>query len=134
MGYLEQAKKQLTVYEEKQKSIISEIKESYIEDGFDEDEIDIDTGIVVDGALQWDELRDIDYIDDVVSCQELLVRALEIFEQKNKKSLHNANKAFETLVHEARRIKKDRTEDILQAQNVVDVMTEIIRICDEIRK
>lgn len=134
MSYLEQAKEQLAEYEEKQKSIISEIKESYIEDGFDEDEIDIDTGIVVDGALRWDELRDIDYIDDVVSCQELLVRALEIFEQKDKKSLHNANKAFETLVRSARRIKKARIEDIQQAQNVIDVMNEIIKVCNELQK
>ena len=135
MSCLEQAKKQLTEYEEKQKSLFREIKETYDEDDFYERESDIESGIYGgDIILEWYEYRDVDYIGDIVSCQELLVRALEFFEQKDKKSLHHANKAFETLVHEARRIKKARTEDIQQAQNVIDAMNEIIRVCDENRK
>ena len=135
MSYLEQAKKQLTEYEEKQKSLFREIKETYDEDDFYENESDIESGIYGgDIILEWYEYRDVDYIDDIVSCQELLVRALELFEQKDKKSLHYTNKAFEMLVHEARRIKKDRIEDIQQAQSVIDTMDEIIRVCDEIRK
>ena len=135
MSHLEQAKKQLSEYEEKQKSLFREIKETYDEDDFYEDESDVESGINSgEIILEWYEYRDVDYIDDIVGCQQLLVRALDIFEQGDKKSLHNANKAFETLVSQARRIKKARAEDIQQAQNVIDAMNEIIRVCDENRK
>lgn len=78
--------------------------------------------------------RDLDYIDEMIRCQQMLVRALELFEQGDKKSLHNANKAFEVRVREARRIKKDMHEDIQKAQAVVDLMDKIIEICDENRQ
>lgn len=130
MNYLEQAKKQLTEYEEKQEKIFRKIKEIY-----DEDDCAIEGEIYSDDInLEWDERRNVDYIDDIIKCQKLLIRVLELFEQKDKKALHNANKSLETLVHEARRIRKDRTDDIQQAQNVIDAMNNIIKFCDEIRK
>ena len=48
--------------------------------------------------------------------------------------MHNANKAFDELVHEVRRIKKKRNEDIQKAQEVIALMDEIIQVCDEHKK
>lgn len=134
MSYLEQAKKLLAESEEKQESLFQEIKEPYLEEGFDEDEIDIENGIVGDLVLEWYSSRDVDYMDDVVTCQKLLVRALEILEPGDKKAIHNGKKALETLVRQARRVKKDKNDDIKKAQEVIAAMDEIIKLCDANRK
>ena len=47
---------------------------------------------------------------------------------------HNANKALETLVREARKIRKDKEEDVKKAQEVISLMNEIIDVCDAHRK
>lgn len=69
----------------------------------------------------------------MVRYQQLLVRALTILEQGDKKSLHNDKKAFETLVRDARRIKDDKMADIQKAQEVISLMDEIIQVCDNHR-
>lgn len=58
--------------------------------------------------LEWQDARDLDYADTMVRYQQLLVRELTILAQGDKKSLHNANKAFETLVRDARRIQSSK--------------------------
>ena len=70
----------------------------------------------------------------MIGCQQALLKTLKVAENEDKKSLHNANKTFEELVNEARRIKKKRNEDIQKAQETIELMDEIIRICDEHRK
>jgi hypothetical protein len=70
----------------------------------------------------------------MISCQRALLDTLKIAEKGDEKSLHNANKAFEELIHEARRIKKKRKGDIDKAQEAIDFMDEIIKACDQHRK
>ena len=87
-----------------------------------------------DIVLEWFEHRDLAYIGDMIDCQKALIDMLKIAETGDKKALHNANKAFDELVHEVRRIKKKRNEDIQKAQEVIALMDEIIQVCDEYRK
>jgi len=91
-----------------------------VENAIDEGEID----------LEWNELRDISYIDASVRCQKALVHALELLEKGDKKSLHNANKELEVLVGEARRIKKARENDLKKAQEIISSINKLIDICD----
>ena len=84
--------------------------------------------------LEWFEHRDLAYIGDMIDSQKALIDMLKMAETGDKKALHNANKAFDELVHEARRIKKKRNEDIQKAQEVIALMDEIIKVCDEHRK
>ena len=127
MNHLDTAKQKLDALLEEQETLLGKIKENY-----DLEEEDcIEDGDVV---LEWDEQRDVDYADDAVRCQEMLVRALELLNAGDKKSAHNANKALETLVREARKVRKERTEDIQKAQEVISLMDEIINVCDEHRQ
>ena len=107
-----------------------------IKDDYDfEDATDVESAIDdEDVSLEWEEYREIDYADSSVRCQQMLVDALELLETGDKKSVHNANKALETLVREARKVRKERTEDIQKAQEVISLMDEIINICDEHRQ
>ena len=70
----------------------------------------------------------------MIDCQKALLDTLKMAETGDKKALHNANKAFEELIHEARRIKKKRKEDIDKAQEAIDFMDEIIKACDQHRE
>lgn len=136
MNSLETAKERLDSLIKKQEELFLTIKEDYDLD--DEDCADAEsvqsTINCGDITLEWDENRDIDYADDAVRCQQMLVRALELLEVGDKKSTHNANKAFETLVREARRVRKDKEEDVKKAQDVISLMSEIIDVCDAHRK
>ena len=134
MSSLEQAKKSLAEYKEKEREVLREIKDIYDVDNSYEDEIDVKNAIGDEFILEWNEKRDVIYICDIVECQEKLVNALEMLEQNDKKSIHNAKKSFEVLVSEARQIKKAREHEIEQAQNVIKAMNDIIKVCDENRK
>ena len=134
MNDLEKAEKMLAESKEKQAALFDKIKNSYLADGVDEEDLDIEDGMAGDIALQWRELRDIDYMEDIIDHHRLLVRALGIIEPGDKKALHNGKKALETLVHEARRMKQDKLDDIRKAEEVIAVMDEIIKICDANRK
>ena len=135
MNYLEQAKQKLTEYEEKKRAFFRELKEVYDDDNIYEDESAVEKGLCDgDFILDWDDKRDAVYVYNAVQCQTLLIEALELLEQRDTKSLHNANKALETLVHVARGIRKERASDIQKAQNVIDAMNDIIKVCDELRK
>ena len=102
----------------------------------DEDDLDVIEDEIRSGEiiLEWFEHRDLAYIGDMIDCQKALIDMLKMAETGDKKALHNANKAFDELVHEARRIKKKRNEDIQKAQEVIALMDEIIKVCDEHRK
>ena len=136
MNSLVTAKEKLDLLIQKQEEILLTIKEDYDLDDEDcEDAESVQNAIACgDITLEWDENRDIDYADDAVRCQQMLVHALELIETGDKKSAHNANKALETLVREARKIRKDKEEDVKKAQEVISLMNEIIDVCDAHRK
>ena len=131
MNSLETAKKKSALLAEKKNDLLLRIKDDYdLEDATDvESAIDDE-----DVALEWEECREIDYADSSLRCQQMLVDALELLEAGNKKSVHNANKALETLVREARKIRKEKTKDIQKVQEVISLMDEIINVCDEYRQ
>ena len=131
MNSLETAKKKSALLAEKKNDLLLRIKDDYdLEDATDvESAIDDE-----DVSLEWEEYREIDYADSSVRCQQMLVDALELLETGDKKSVHNANKALETLVREARKVRKERMEDIQKAQEVISLMDEIINVCDEHRQ
>lgn len=136
MNALETAKKQLDLLAEKKDDLFLRIKDDYdLEDesceGAAAVESAIDDG---DVPLEWEEYREIDYVDSSLRCQQMLVDALALLEAGDKKSIHNANKALETLVREARKIRKEKTEDIQKAQEVISLMDEIINVCDNHRQ
>lgn len=136
MNSLDTAKERLDLLLQKQEEILLTIKEDYdLDDEACEDAESVQTAIDCgDITLEWDENRDIDYADEAVRCQQMLVRALELVEAGDKKSAHNANKALETLVRTARKVKKDKTEDVKKAQEIISLMNEIIDVCDAHRK
>ena len=131
MDTLETARKKLAILAEQKDNLLLRIKDDYDLEDVTEVESAIDDG---DVALEWEECREIDYADSSLRCQQMLVDALELLEAGNKKSVHNANKALETLVREARKVRKERTEDIQKAQEVISLMDEIINVCDEHRQ
>ena len=136
MSELQKASIALATLEEKKANILLEFKESYdLDEEYYDSPESIENGLLggeID--LEWQDARDLDYADSMVRYQQLLVRALTILEQGDKKSLHNAKKAFETLVRDARRIKDDKMADIQKAQEVISFMDEIIQACDSHRK
>ena len=136
MNSLETAKERLDLLIKNQVQLLLTIKEDYDLDDEDcEDAESVQSAINCgDITLEWDENRDVDYADDAVRCQQMLVRALELLEVGDKKSTHNANKALEILVREARRVRKDKEEDVKKAQEVISLMNEIIDVCDAHRK
>lgn len=131
MTNLETAKSQLVLLVEKKNDLLLRIKDDYDLEDVTEVESAIDDE---DVSLEWEEYREIDYADSSVRCQQMLVDALALLEAGDKKAVHNANKALETLVREARRIRKERTEDIQKAQEVISLMDEIINVCDDHRQ
>jgi len=131
MNPLETAKEKLELLVQKKDDLLLRIKEDYDLDDVTDVESAIDDQ---DVSLEWEEYREIDYADSSVRCQQMLVDALELLETGDKKSVHNANKALETLVREARKVRKERTEDIQKAQEVISLMDEIINVCDEHRQ
>ena len=131
MNSLETANKKLDLLVEKKNALLLRIKDDYDL----EDETDVESAIDdEDVSLEWEECREIDYADSSVRCQQMLVDALELLETGDKKSVHNANKALETLVRVARKIRKEKTEDIQKAQEVISLMDEIINACDDHRQ
>ncbi len=136
MNPLETAKKKLDLLVEQKNDLLLKIKDDYdLEDESCEDAAAVESAID-DGdiSLEWEEYREIDYVDSSFRCQQKLVDALELLETGDKKSVHNANKALETLVRDARKVRKERTEDIQKAQEVISLMDEIINVCDEHRQ
>ena len=132
---LQEAKKLLAEYKKKLAELLQDIKDEYddCDDYGDDNEL---IAIIIGGelAVSWHDGSQLEYLQNIVHCQEMLVSALEMLEQNDTKAAHNANKALEDLVHNARMIKKFRTKDIQLAQNVIDVMNDIIKVCDDIRK
>ena len=131
MNCIEPAKNKLDTLLQKRSELYLEIKESYALDDDCEDAASVENAIdegEID--LEWNELRDISYIDASVRCQEALIHALELLKKGDKKSVHNANKELEVLVGEARRIRKSGEDDLKKAQEIISSMNEIIDICD----
>ena len=135
MSILEQEKK-LKSLEKARTEFLNEVKQDCNLDDEEHNNLDVIEDEILSGdiILEWFECRDLAYINDMIGCQQALLDTLKVAENGDKNSLHNANKAFEELVHEARRIKKKRNEDILKAQEAIALMDDIIKICDEHRK
>ena len=136
MSILKQQENKLESLAKARTELLTEVKqecnldnEEYNDLGVIEDEI-----LSGDIILEWFEHRDLAYISNMIDCQKALIDTLKMAEIGDKKALHNAKKAFEELVHEARHIKKKRNEDIQKAQEVISLMDEIIKVCDEHRK
>ena len=134
MNSLEQVKKQLAEFKEKRTVVLNEIKKWYDQDNSCEDENAVENAIGDDFILDWEEQRDYVYVRDTIRCQEQLISVLEALEHGDAKSRHNIKKDLEELVREARLIKKLRTQEIQQAQAVVDAMNAVLKVCDENRK
>lgn len=136
MNKVDELKKQFDILEKRKRDFLSEMRDIH-----ELDEEDCETAEDILDAMysgdifpEWYELRDIEYLDSMISGKKLLIRAIELYEKNDSKSLHNANKSFETLVGDLRRIKKEKKDDIEKAQEVIDTIDEIINICDEYRK
>lgn len=136
MKNFEDALKQFELFKKKQFDLLLEIKDVYDLDDCLYEESDsikeeIDAG---DIELEWFESRDLNYIDDILRCYQMLMDALKLSENDNKKDSHNAEKSLETLMRIAREIKKSANDDIKKAQEVINAMDEIIDVCDLHRK
>lgn len=134
---LEEAKKKLDMLEKKQGEVLLQLKENYELDDEHYDGAEAIKEAVYQGdieLLEWEEKRDFDYADDTVRCQQMLITALELLNAGDKNSIHNSNKAMETLVREARKIRKDKEDDAKKAQEIISLMNEIIAVCDAHRK
>ena len=136
MSILKQQENKLESLETARKVFLTEVKQECNLDNEEYNDLDVIEDEVLSGdiILEWFELRDLAYISDMINCQKALLDTLKMAETGDKKALHNANKAFEELVHEARHIKKKRNEDIQKAQEVIALMDEIIQVCDEHKK
>ncbi|MBO7195869.1 MAG: hypothetical protein J6V80_00885, partial [Clostridia bacterium] len=97
----------------KREAFLEEIKQEFDLDDEEYNNLETVEDEMLSGELllEWFDHRDLTYINDMISCQRALLDTLKNAEEGDKKSLHNANKAFEELIHEARRIKKKRKED-----------------------
>ena len=120
----------------KREAFLEEIKQEFDLDDEEYNNLETVEDEILSGELllEWFDRRDLAYINDMISCQGALLDTLKIAEKGDKKSLHNANKAFEELIHEVRRIKKKRKEDMDKAQEAIDFMDEIIKACDQHRE
>ena len=120
----------------KREAFLEEIKQEFDLDDEEYNNLETVEDEILSGELllEWFDHRDLAYINDMISCQRALLDTFKIAEKGDEKSLHNANKAFEELIHEARRIKKKRKGDIDKAQEAIDFMDEIIKACDQHRK
>ena len=134
MSILEQENK-LESLAKARKVFLTEIKQECNLDNEEYNDLDVIEDEILSGdiILEWFEHRDLAYISNMIDCQKALLDTLKMAETGDKKALHNANKAFEELVREARHIKKKRNEDIQKAQEVISLMDEIIKVCDEYR-
>ena len=136
MSILKQQENKLESLAKARTELLTEVKQECNLDNEGYNDLDVIEDEVLSGdiILEWFEHRDLAYISDMIDCQKALLDTLKMAETGDKKALHNANKAFEELVHEARHIKKKRNEDIQKAQEVISLMDEIIKVCDEHRK
>ena len=134
MSILEQENK-LQSLTKTREEFLSEVKQNCNLNDEDYGDLDAIENEILSGdlPLEWAEHRDFEYITDMINCQQALLDALKTAQKGDKKSLHNANKDFEMLVREARRIKKKRIEDIQKAQEAISLMNEIIELCDKNR-
>jgi hypothetical protein len=136
MSILKQQENKLESLAKARTEFLTEVKQECNLNDEDYNDLDAIEDKILSGEiiLEWFEHRDLAYIGDMIDCQKALIDMLKMAETGDKKALHNANKAFDELVHEARRIKKKRNEDIQKAQEVIALMDEIINICNEHRK
>ena len=136
MSILKQQENKLESLAKARKVFLTEVKQECNLDDEEYNDLDVIEDEILSGdiILEWFEHRDLAYISNMIDCQKALLDTLKMAETGDKKALHNANKAFEELVCEARRIKKKRNEDIQKAQEVIALMDEIIQVCDEHKK
>ena len=117
-----QQQKELLVQAEEQRA---EIRCSFDNDFDSADEV---------SASDWSNGRDAAYIEELISCRQLLVEALEMLNSADKKSIHRGSKALDQVIAAARSVRRARYEDIRKAQEVIDAVDKLIDICDDVRE
>lgn len=135
MADLEIAKERHAEYIKRQEKWLRNIAEDYdcdldedSEDGLEELLNMIREG---DMQLSGSDDRDGVYIEDVLRCNETLIIALKALCNADKKVQHNGKRNIQSAIKNARAIKSSREEDIRKAQEVINVMDEIISVCEK---
>ncbi len=64
-------------------------------------------------------------------CNDTLIVVLENLCNADKKVQHNGKRNVQSVIKNARAIKSSREEDIRKAQEVINVMDEIISVCEK---
>lgn len=116
--------------QDQQKTLLASAEEQRDEIYSSMDYLDIDDMPETD----WRNGRDAAYIEELISCRQLLVEALEMLSSADEKSIHRGRKTLEQAIAAARSVRHERHEDIRKAQEVIDVMNEMLNICNDVRK
>lgn len=140
MTDLKIAKERHVEYIKRQKEWLKYIAAEYEDCGFDgdndndnEDGLEDLLNMIREGDIQLSGLDDRDglYLEDVLRCNEILIIALRDTFNTDKKAQHTNRKRFESVIKTARAIKDARDEDIRKAKEVIDIMDEIISVCEK---
>ena len=126
MKELEFAKAKLAEYKDMREKQWDYLRELHGEEGF---ELDDDIWEIA----EWFEKRDVEYPAKLAFLYGNLVSALEQLESGDKNAAHRAKKVLEETVRQARRIKADRTDDLRKAQEQIDALDSVIKMCDNAR-
>ena len=77
-------------------AFLTEVKQECNLNDEDYNNIDVIEDEILSGELflEWFDQRDLAYINDMIGCQQALLKTLKVAENEDKKSLNNANKTF----------------------------------------
>ena len=135
MTTLEQVKTRLEEYTKKEKELISSFIDKYDLHEIDFENFDLEE-VIYNGPMAptLQEHIQYDYLGGVVVCYKILVSHLERWGGNDDKSRRLLDLNLGGLVQTAREIQKRRAEEIQQAQNVIDILDDLIKICEENRE
>ena len=131
MKELEQAKAKFDELEEKKCELFNRIRGNYAYDDIDglDDE-------AVDERINNDELilvrkdsRDYYYLERVYNFQSMLIYALERYGSDDAEVSADARECLEDVECYTRRFKKDLLEDIQKAQETIEILEEMRKLC-----
>ncbi len=135
MTDLEIAKERHAEYIKRQEEWLRAIAEDYDCD-LDEDSkdgLEELLNMIREGDMQLSGLDDRDglYLEDVLRCNDTLIMSLQSLCNPDKKVQHTGKRYIQSVIKTARAIKSSREEDIRKAQEVINVMDEIISVCEK---
>ncbi len=135
MTDLEIAKERHAEYIKRQEEWLRNIAEDYDCDLDEDNEDGLEEllNMIREGDMQLSGLDDRDglYLEDVLRCNETLMVALKDLCNADKKAQHTGKRNIQSVIKTARAIKSSREEDIRKAQGVINVMDEIISVCEK---